>query len=139
MSIIPFKNPEVKTVFDSYPEEVREKLLVVRELIFKTASDLKGVGKLDERLRWGEPSYITNKTKSGSIIRVHHNPKKNFDFGVYFHCQTNLVFEFRQMFPKTFRFDGNRCLEFMVSDKLPTAELRKCFEMALTYNLSKKK
>jgi hypothetical protein len=36
-------------------------LLVLREVIFDTVSEIEGVGKLEEALRWGEPSYLTKE------------------------------------------------------------------------------
>ena len=44
----PFKNIEVKNVFDAYPASVRRKLLVLRELIFRTAALTEGVGEVEE-------------------------------------------------------------------------------------------
>lgn len=63
-------NPEVAVVFDSYPEEMRVKLLFLRRLIYETAASLEEVGELEETLKWGEPSYLTPKSKSGSTIRI---------------------------------------------------------------------
>ena len=44
----PLKNIEVKNVFDAYPASVRRKLLVLRELIFRTAALTEGVGEVEE-------------------------------------------------------------------------------------------
>ena len=64
------KNPEVATVFETYPKEIRAKLLLLRRLIFNVASETDGVGELEETLKWGQPSYLTTQTKSGSLIRI---------------------------------------------------------------------
>ena len=56
----PFDNAAVAQAFAAYPPAMRRKLLALRELIFKTAASTKGVGKLEETLRWGEPAYITS-------------------------------------------------------------------------------
>jgi hypothetical protein len=56
---------------------------------------------------------------------------------MYFHCQTTLVANFREMFPGKFRFSGNRALVFALADKLPVQPLRQCIAMALTYHLNK--
>jgi hypothetical protein len=62
-----FKNPEVATVFAAYPEKFKNKLLILRQLIFDTGAKTEGVGELEETLKWGEPSYLAKK---GSTIRI---------------------------------------------------------------------
>lgn len=47
-------------IFDSYPKVFRENLLKLRQLILNTAQKTKNVGKLEEVIRWGEPSFITS-------------------------------------------------------------------------------
>lgn len=50
------ENPDVAKVFNNYPESIRKKLLYLRQLILDTASETEGVSKLEETLKWGEPS-----------------------------------------------------------------------------------
>ena len=66
----PFSNPAVEAHFSSYPATVRKKMLAIRELVFETAAKTKGVGELQETLKWGEPAYVTAETKSGSTLRM---------------------------------------------------------------------
>lgn len=61
------KNLTVIKTFDHYPNSIRQKLMQLRKLILETASETEGVNKLEETLKWGEPSYLT---KSGSTIRI---------------------------------------------------------------------
>ena len=132
---IPFQSQAVEDVFDSYPLNIREKLLFLRSLIFECAKETQGVGELEEGLRWGEPSYITSQSKSGSIIRIHHYASKPFDFAMYFHCGTNLVARFQEQYPTQFTFGGNRSIEFMLTDSIPVKALKNCITLALTYHL----
>ncbi|MBM9577816.1 DUF1801 domain-containing protein [Leptospira sp. 201903070] len=134
-----FKNPKVAEVFRTYPKNVREKLLSVRELIFKIAKSTEGVGNLEETLKWGQPSYLTPETKSGSTIRIDRVSAEENAYALFFHCQTNLVETFRELFPKKIRFEGNRCIRLNAKDPFPTKELSVCISMALTYHLDKKK
>jgi hypothetical protein len=62
-------NPAVDAVFSSYPKPIKTRLLALRRLILDTARNTKGVGALEETLKWGQPSYLTPETKSGSTIR----------------------------------------------------------------------
>ena len=63
-------DPAVDTVFNAYPKPVKARLLALRRLIIDTAKTTKGVGALQETLKWGQPSYLTAETKSGSTIRI---------------------------------------------------------------------
>ncbi|MCP3679117.1 MAG: DUF1801 domain-containing protein [Gammaproteobacteria bacterium] len=65
-----FQNRAVEEKFFSYPENIRKRLIFIRQLIFKTAANIKEVGEIEETLKWGEPSYITSQTRSGSTIRI---------------------------------------------------------------------
>jgi hypothetical protein len=131
-------NPEVAAVFDSYPQEIKTKLLFLRELIFDTAAKIEGVGDLEETLKWGEPSYLTPETKSGSTIRIAWKESQKDQYSIYFKCTANLVPAFREKFPQKFKFGGNRSIDFKINDEVPTKELKKCIALALTYHRNKK-
>jgi hypothetical protein len=131
-------DPAVEAVFDTYPKPVNAKLLELRRLILDTAKKTKGVGALEETLKWGQPSYLTPETKSGSTIRIDQVKAEAGQYAVYFHCQTNLVETFRELYPEL-RYGGNRCIILDAKDKVPEAELRHCVALALTYHLGKRK
>ncbi len=134
-----FDDPAVDAVFNAYPKPVRIKLLALRRLIFETAQTTGGVGALQETLKWGQPSYLTPQTNSGSTIRIDQVKSAAGRYAVYFHCQTNLVETFRELYPTQLRFEGNRSIVLDVKDELPRAELRHCVALALTYHLNKRK
>ncbi len=60
----------VDEMFDTYPKPVQSKLLALRKLILDTAKATRGVGAIEEALKWGQPSYLTSESKSGSTIRI---------------------------------------------------------------------
>ena len=130
-----FKNPDIQAIYESYPDGIREKCLQIRALIFQVAKNNPAIGPIEETLRWGEPSYIPTKTKSGTVVRLHHYKSKPFDFALYFLCNTTLVETFRELYPNTFRFGGNRALEFMVDDQLALKQIEDCIERAFSYYL----
>ena len=124
-------------VFAAYPPVQRERLLRLRELILQVAMETDGVGCIEETLRWQQPSYLTSESGSGSTIRidaVRGNPQ---NYAIYFNCNTTLVDDFKQLYPKLLKFEGNRAIIFDVAQKLPVAELRHCISLALTYHLRK--
>ena len=85
-------SPDVAAVFDSYLDAVRSELLALRQLILDTADETDAVGAVEETLQWGQPSYLTGETQSGSTIRVAPaGPKSGFDYAMFFICHTNMV------------------------------------------------
>jgi hypothetical protein len=133
-----FKDSSVARVFAAYPEPMRVKLMALRELILGTATQRAGVGPVEETLKWGQPSYLTPNTHSGSTIRIGPLASQAGEYAIFFHCQTSLVDTFKKRFGSTFRYAGNRALVFSASDRLPKSELSECIAMALTYHLKKK-
>jgi hypothetical protein len=130
-----FKNTEVEKVFKTYPPIMRKKLLVLRAQIYKIAAATAGVGPLEETLKWNEPAYLTTQSKSGSTLRIAWKHAKPTEYGMYFHCRTNLIETFRTLFPDEFRFEGNRAIIFHQDDDVPLDSLGLCIAAALTYHL----
>lgn len=124
-------NPKVKGVFDNYPESVKPQMLHLRELVLATASEIEGLEKLDETLKWGEPSYLT---KYGSTVRMDWKAKSPDQFAIYFKCTSLLVPTFKTLYKNKFNFEGNRAIVFKLNEKIPEAELKHCISMALTYH-----
>ncbi len=116
---------------------VASRLGEVRALILATATATPGVGPLAQALKWGQPSFLTAVTGSGSTIRMDAAKGRPGGYAVYFHCQTDLVETFRRLYPDTFRFEANRALHLDAADPLPVEELRHCLALALTYHQRK--
>jgi hypothetical protein len=132
------ENPQVAAVFNNYPENIRKKLMFLRQLIFDTAAATEGVGELEETLKWGEPSYLTPKTKSGSTVRIDWKKSNEGQYAMYFKCTTNLVETFKEKYPTEFKYGGNRSIIFNEDDEISVKELSDCIALALTYHLRKK-
>ena len=124
-------NPAVAEAFSNYPQEIKERLLFLRQLILETAASTEGITHIEETLKWGEPSYLC---KQGSTIRINQVSSGTDEYAMYFHCQTVLIETFRELYPDLFRFDGNRALVFTVNDKIPVEALTTCIGLALTYH-----
>ena len=128
----------VASVFKAYPPAIRAKLMALRELVFDTADKTTGVGRLTETLKWGQPSYLTEETGSGTTVRIDRLKADN-GYAVYFHCQSGLVGQFRELYPETFEYQGKRAIVFDAKDRVPARELRHCLALALTHHARKKK
>jgi hypothetical protein len=125
---------DVAAAFSAFPEHVRARLLEVRNLIFKTAADIEGVGPLKETLKWGEPAYLTETTGSGSTIRLGWFRSSERECAMLFNCRTTLVADFRDRFPDVLAYEKNRAILVDAREPLPEAPLSVCLAMALTYH-----
>jgi hypothetical protein len=132
-----FADPGVAAVFRAYPAEVAKHLRKLRELMFETAAQTPGVGRLTETLKWGQPSYLTEETGSGTTVRI-DRLKSGEGYAVYFHCQSGLVGQFRELYPDIFRYEGKRAIVFGLKDRVPVRALRHCIGLALTHHLRRK-
>ena len=134
MQKIQIGDATVSNIFANYLPEQREILMTLRELILNTANKTDGVGQIEEALRWGQPSYLTTQSGSGSIIRIDAVRGQPQSIALYFICNTTLIDDFKQLYPKILRFEGNRAIILDVAQKLPLAELHHCISLALTYH-----
>jgi len=131
-----FTDAAVAAVIASYPENVRARVMTVRALIFRTAEHIPAVGPLTEALRWGQPSYLTATSRSGTTIRLGWNRLRPHTYSMYVHCRTNLVDTFDTLYPEVFQLIGNREIRFNADQAIPTDELSHCIELAMTYHLT---
>ena len=125
------KNAATEDKYNSYPPEVRGKLLHLRKLIIETARDTEGIHQIEETLKWGEPSY---SVKKGSPIRIDWKSKAPNQYAMYFNCSTSLVETFKVVFGSRFRYEKNRAILFDLKDEIPEDALRECIELALKYH-----
>lgn len=125
------KNQKVLKKFQSYPKDIRQKLVRLRQLIFDVASDAAEIGELEESLKWGEPSYITD---GGSTVRIDWKESTPQKYAMYFNCNTKLVSTFKKIYTDKFIFEGNRAIVFNRKDKVPTKELKHCIALSLQYH-----
>ncbi|HCH5323623.1 DUF1801 domain-containing protein [Vibrio parahaemolyticus] len=120
----------VKDRFDEYPDNARVRLEELRNIVFQVASELE-LGKVDETLKWGEPSY---SVKTGSPLRMDWKLKSPNSYYVFFNCQTKLVDTFRELYGDELVFQGNRAIVLSLSKPLPERIIKSCLELALTYH-----
>jgi len=132
-----FQDDAVKEVFKSYPHSKRQRLMEVREIIFEVSREVVEVGPISEELRWGQPSYLTQSTKSGTTVRIGEFESEKI--AVFFHCRTSLVETFRELFHdhEKFKFSKNRAIVLNPNTELPKEDLKHCIHMAMTYHLKK--
>lgn len=124
----------VKTKIDSYPEKARIYAKQIRALIYKTA-ELEGIDRIEESLKWGEPSF---KSPGGSPVRMDWKAKNPGNFYIFFNCKTTLVETFRILYDSRLKFEGSRAIIMDLTENIPEDILIHCFSMALKYHKLKK-
>jgi len=124
-------NPKVKEKFENYPEFIRDKMLLLRELVIETAEETEGIEILEETLKWSEPSFLT---KNGSTLRMDWKAKTPNQYQMYFKCTSKLVNTFKRVFGELFEYEKNRAIIFQLDQEIPVAELKKCIKATLLYH-----
>lgn len=134
-----FHDKSVKAAYLAMPAPQRELALRLRRLVFATASRTAGVGRIGETLRWQQPSYLTSESGSGSTIRIDAVSTNSTEVALYFHCQTGLVSDFREIYGESLRYQGERALLFDIRESITEKSVSHCVGLALTYHQRKKK
>ncbi len=126
-------NSDIQAKFTSYPEPARRVLENVRRLILSVAAE-KGLGPVEESMKWGEASY---RVKGGTPLRIDWKPDQPDRINVYFHCQTRLIETFREIYPQAFDYEGRRALLIPLDSNIDHLPLAHCIELALKYRTLK--
>jgi hypothetical protein len=125
---------DVAQALSRHPAGIQEQLLDIRLMIFTTAAATEGVGPLTETLKWGEPAYLTEKSRSGTTIRLGVSKLAPDRPAIFLNCRTNLIENFRAHFADAFVFEGNRALIIPAPARLAETPIALCLRMALTYH-----
>ncbi|WP_295894412.1 DUF1801 domain-containing protein [uncultured Vibrio sp.] len=126
-------NEAIQSKFDSYPNEVKPKMLELRALILDVIDEVGCTG-VEEALKWGEPSFVV---KEGSTIRIDWKMTKPTQYCVYFNCKTKLVDTFRELYSDCLVLQGNRAIVLDLNQPLPIAPVKHCIELSLRYHTIK--
>ena len=133
---IPAIPKEVAEVYDSFPNDIQELMMAIRSYIFEEALLNPSVGTISETLKWNQPAYLTDETKSGETIRLTWNERKPNQFAMLVNYQTSLIASFKEYYDSVLTFDGTRAIVFERGKPLPEDATRHCIAMAQTYNLN---
>ncbi len=134
MEHYPIESLEVASTYQAIPADVRKKLLAVRQMIFEISGADDKVGEILETLKWGVPSYLTERPKSGTTIRLQWSPAQN-KYGIYVHCQTSLIPLFREQYPSSLHYEKNRGILFEQEENFPENLMKEFIIRALTYHV----
>lgn len=124
-------DPALETVFENYPDGIREKMSVLRTLVHEVAEETEGIDHLQETLKWNEPAFLT---RQGSTLRMDWKARQPDQYAMYFQCTSQLVPAFRFVFGDELTFEGNRAVTFNLDSTLPEESVKQCIKAALTYH-----
>ncbi|XDD54156.1 hypothetical protein AB3N62_17070 [Leptospira sp. WS4.C2] len=110
------------------------KVMEIRNWIYEISQSNDQIGEIEECLKWGQPSFLTPKTKSGSTIRI--GKVNDSEYALYFNCKTTIAQEIAIEFPEL-KCDGKRALYFAIDQKLSKTKVIVCLKKALLYHKRK--
>jgi len=123
---------DIQAAFAAHPADVRNRLLALRGRIFDIAKTLP-VGRVEETLKWGQPSYATPDTKAATPIRL--GATKDGTPAIFTHCQSGVIAQIRAISPPNLSFDGTRALHLPLDSPIPEDVTDALIRAALTYRL----
>lgn len=129
---LPPMPPEVADAFAAFPAGARAQLEALRALIFETA-ETEAVGPLTETLKWGEPAYLTEATRTGSTLRLGTAKGAPDTCAIFVNCQTSLADQFRDIFGDVLDIQDHRAVLIPADAPLDRNVIGACIAMALTY------
>ncbi len=128
----------IENSYARFETETRADLLAIRGMVLNVAKANETIGELEETLKWGEPSYLTPKTKSGSTLRLGQT-KTDSKPALFVNCQTTLVDEVRELYPDIFSYEGTRGVVLKSAPEDVAQELEHIIALVLTYHARKKR
>ena len=130
----PFASPEVAAAFDGFAPSPRAGLLALRRMILEEAAALSQIGPVEECLRWGQPAYLTPRTKAATTLRL--GTARTGEFTLFVHCRTRLIPDFTAQFPGRDRVEGTRAVIFDHASQIDSLRHGWLIRLALTYHLA---
>lgn len=137
MNTLPPMDAAVKAVFEGYSPAAQAQLRALRRIIFDFAAADETIGPLEETLKWGQISYLTPVTRSGTTVRIDALPDDPDRLALYVNCRTTLVDTFRTLYGGTLEFEGHRCVKFSIQDQPQVDAIKHCIALTLTYHRHK--
>ena len=123
--------PGFETKIAKYPDFFQGRMQFLRKLVLETANEIPGLTKLEETLKWGEPSFVT---KGGSTLRMDWKKGTPNQYQLYFKCTSRLVETFKIVFGDLFDYEKSRAIIFQLDQEIPIQEIKKCIKTTLLYH-----
>ena len=126
---------DLQNVICEWPKDAQTHFHGLREIVHDTAASNPKVGPLTETLKWGEPSFLTDKSRSGTTLRICWKAKTPAEIGLFVICRTDMLEQVRALFPDAFRFEGTRAAYLPLSQPIPVDAVSFLTSRTQTYHL----
>ena len=120
-----------------WPDAAKARLWECRAL-FHQIADQADVGRLDETLKWGQPSWRPVKTRTGSTLRAGWHIDHPDVLSLFVDCKTDLAVRMRDNYPQLPMNDGRRQIGLRLDAPLPRQAILHLAEMTFTYHRAKR-
>jgi len=138
MTDIPPLPDTVATTVAAWPVAAQTAFHALRARIQIAALDVPATGPLLETLKWGEPAWLTQVSKSGTTLRVAWKPVHPDEIGVFVNCRTSLLETIREIYPDAFRYDGTRGLWLRLAQPIPEQAMDHLARLAQGYHRNRR-
>lgn len=115
----------------------QKQLMACRTLFHDVAAEAN-TGRLDETLKWGQPSWRPVKPHTGATLRMDWDAGTPGRLSFYVDCKTDLAARMRDIYPDLPLNDGQRHLGIDLDHPFPDQAIRHLAEMTFTYHRAKR-
>ncbi|MGE8720984.1 DUF1801 domain-containing protein [Leptospira terpstrae] len=130
----PIPSESLSSYYFNLSPVMLDKFMEIRNWIYEISQANDQIGEIEECIKWGQPSFLTPITKSGSTIRI--GKVNDAEFALFFNCKTTIAQEIAIEFPEL-KCDGKRALYFAANQKLAKTKVISCLQKALLYHKRK--
>ena len=120
----------------SWPGPAQQALWGCRALFLDVAR-AKGLGPLDEALKWGQPAWRPRRPRTGTTLRIGWTGAEPAQLSLLVDCKTDIAARMRALHPELPRNDGRREIALALADPLPEQALATLSAMTFAYHLQK--
>ncbi|NNE53876.1 MAG: DUF1801 domain-containing protein [Sulfitobacter sp.] len=121
----------------SWSDEAQAAAWACRTLFHGIAQE-RGVGPLQESLKWGQPAWRPAKPRTGSTLRMDWNEGTPDRLNLFVDCKTDLAARMDDLYPDLAFNDGRRHLAIGLGDPLPEQALAHLAEMTFCYHIARR-
>lgn len=105
--------------------------------MFHIVAQQADIGRLDETLKWQQPSWRPVKPRTGSTLRMSWSAQNPDQLALFVDCKTTLGARMRDLYPDLPDNDGRRRIAFDLRAPFPEQAVSHLAQMTFTYHLSR--
>lgn len=124
----------LRALIASWPQAAQQALWTCRHLFHDIAQN-RGLGRLDETLKWGQPSWRPARPRTGSTLRLNWDAGAPSHLAFFVDCKTDLAARMYSLYPDLPDNDGRRRVAVDLTAPLPEQAIAHLAEMTFSYHL----